>query len=73
MNNRQFKFSKSLLDKLSSTSPDSRSKETEYTDSGCTGLKVIVNTKGKKRFLFRYKFQGLKRSLMIGEYPGVDV
>jgi integrase len=73
MTNRQLKFSKSLLDKLSPTSTEGSSKETEYTDTGCTGLKVIVNVKGKKRFLFRYKFKGTKRSLMVGEYPGVDV
>jgi len=73
MQKRQFKFTKSFLDKLLSPPPTSRSKEIEYTDAGCTGLKILVNRKGKKRFLFRYQIQGLKRSLMIGEYPAVDI
>ena len=38
-----------------------------------TGLKVIVNRAGKKRFLFRYQFEGRKRSLLIGEYPSIDI
>jgi integrase len=73
MKKRQYKFTKSFLDKLPPTPPESRSKETEYTDSGCTGLKLIVNKKGKKRFLFRYQFQGQKRGLMVGEFPSIDI
>ena len=73
MNKRQYRFTKSILDKLPPTPSTNRSKETEYTDTGCTGLKVIVSKSGKKRFLFRYQFQGAKRSLVIGEYPSVDI
>ncbi|MEY8199576.1 MAG: Arm DNA-binding domain-containing protein, partial [Colwellia sp.] len=73
MNKRQYKFTKAILDRLPPTASTSRSKETEYTDTGCTGLKIVVSKTGKKRFLFRYQFEGAKRSLMIGEYPSVDV
>lgn len=73
MANRQYKFTKITLDKLPSPTSTSRSKETEYTDTACTGLKLIVSKNGKKRFLFRYQFLGSKRSLMVGEYPAVDI
>ncbi|WP_298445834.1 site-specific integrase [uncultured Ferrimonas sp.] len=73
MISRKFKFNKRQLDNISPTPPDSRSKETEYTDEGCTGLKLIVNRQGRKRYLFRYTFNGVKRSLQIGEYPAIDI
>ncbi|GGQ10546.1 MULTISPECIES: site-specific integrase [Shewanella] len=71
--NKRFKFSKTQLSELPATPPDSASKETEYSDTACTGLRLLVNRKGIKRFLFRYSFQGTKRSLMIGELGAFDV
>tara|TARA_R110000737_G_scaffold351668_1_gene394621 strand:+ start:426 stop:1607 length:1182 start_codon:yes stop_codon:yes gene_type:complete len=62
-----------LLNELPPTDAESASRETEYSDSACTGLRVIVNRKGIKRFLFRYNYQGKKRSMMIGEFGAFDV
>jgi integrase len=62
-----------LLNELPATAETSASKETEYSDSACTGLRLLVNRKGIKRFLFRYNYQGKKRSMMIGELGAFDV
>ncbi|MFT6901456.1 MAG: integrase [Colwellia sp.] len=70
---KRFKFSKSLLQDLPATPEDSASRETEYSDSACTGLRAIVNRKGVIRFMFRYNFEGRKRSLMIGELGAFDI
>jgi len=70
---KRFSFTKALLQELPATPIDSASRETEYSDAGCTGLRVIVNRKGLVRFMFRYSFQGRKRSLMIGELGAFDV
>ncbi|KXO10124.1 hypothetical protein AKG98_910 [Moritella sp. JT01] len=56
------------MDNLPPTSPDSRSRETEYTDEGCSGLKLIVNRQGCKRYLFRYSISGTKKSLQLGVF-----
>ncbi|AOW76773.1 integrase [Colwellia sp. PAMC 20917] len=70
---KRFKFSMTLVNELPATDETSASRETEYSDSACTGLRVIVNRKGIKRFLFRYNYQGKKRSMMIGELGAFDV
>ncbi|CAM3277513.1 site-specific integrase [Moritella viscosa] len=73
MQSRKFKFNKRQMDNLPPTPPDSRSRETEYTDEGCSGLKLIVNRQGRKRYLFRYTISGTKKSLQLGEYPSLDI
>lgn len=73
MQSRKFKFNKRQLDSLPSTPPISKSKETEYTDELCSGLKLIVNKQGRKRFLFRYTYNRVKKSIQLGEYPALDI
>lgn len=73
MKSKKFKFNKRQLDSLPPTPPTSRSKETEYTDELCSGLKLIVNRQGRKRFLFRYTLNGTKKSIQLGEYPAIDI
>lgn len=73
MQSRKFKFNKRQLDSLPPTPPSSKSKETEYTDELCSGLKMIVNRQGRKRFLFRYTLHGTKKSIQLGEYPALDI
>jgi len=73
MQSRKFKFNKRQMDNLPPTPPDSRSRETEYTDEGCSGLKLIVNHQGRKRYLFQYTISGTKKSLQLGEYPSLDI
>lgn len=71
--NRRFKFSKKLIDELPATSPDSASRETEYSDEACTGLRLIVNRAGRKRYLLRYSIDGKKKAIQIGEHGPYDV
>ncbi|EHK9078672.1 tyrosine-type recombinase/integrase [Vibrio parahaemolyticus] len=73
MKSKKFKFNKRQLDSLPPTPSTSRSKETEYTDELCSGLKLIVNRQGRKRFLFRYTLNGTKKSVQLGEYPAIDI
>jgi len=71
--NRRFKFSKKLIDELPATPESSSSRETEYSDEACTGLRLIVNRAGRKRFLLRYSIYGKKKAIQLGEYGPFDV
>ncbi|USD55214.1 tyrosine-type recombinase/integrase [Vibrio sp. SCSIO 43155] len=73
MQSRKFKFNKRQLDSLPPTPLSSKSKETEYTDELCSGLKLIINRQGRKRFLFRYTYNRVKKSVQLGEYPALDI
>ncbi|WP_194664735.1 tyrosine-type recombinase/integrase, partial [Vibrio anguillarum] len=73
MQSRKFKFNKRQLDSLPPTPPSSKSKETEYTDELCSGLKIIINRQGRRRFLFRYTYNRVKKSIQLGEYPALDI
>ncbi len=66
---RMMKLSKKTIDNL----PASSTKETEYTDSEMSGLKLVINKSGKKYFLFRYTLHGRKRCMKIGDYPVIDI
>ncbi|WP_207062473.1 site-specific integrase [Motiliproteus sp. SC1-56] len=70
---RRFKFSKKLIDELPPTPGDSRSRETEYSDEACTGLRLIVNRAGRKRYLLRYSIFGKKKAIQLGEHGPFDV
>ena len=70
---RRFKFNKKLIDELPATSAESASRETEYSDEACTGLRLIVNRAGRKRFMLRYSIFGKKKAIQIGEFGPYDV
>ena len=53
--------------------PNSDKKQTEYSDTEVSGLKLIVTAKGNKSFLFRYTFKSTKRSVKVGDYVLMDV
>lgn len=65
----KFCFNKRSIDAL----PNSDKKQTEYSDTEVSGLKLIVTAKGNKSFLFRYTFQSTKQSIKIGDYVLMDV
>lgn len=73
MSDKRFPFTMNAIAALLPTPADSRSRETECSDEGCTGLRLLVNRQGKKRFLGRYTYNGRKRSIMIGELGAFDV
>ncbi|MDR3480342.1 MAG: site-specific integrase [Burkholderiaceae bacterium] len=70
--NRQFRFSKKLIDALPPHSAESRSREAEYSDTEVAGLRLLVNRLGRKFFYFRYTFGG-KRSMKLGDYGVIDI
>lgn len=49
------------------------STELEVSDTETIGLKCLIGRSGNKRFLFRYTYQGKKRSLAVGRFPEVSV
>ena len=71
--NRQFRFNKKLIDALPPHPEDAKSKESEYSDTEVAGPRIIVNRRGRKYFLFRYSFDGAKRSMKLGDYAGTLV
>lgn len=71
--NRQFRFNKKLIDALPPQPDSAKAKEGEWSDTEVAGLRVIVNRRGRKYFLFRYTFSGAKRSMKLGDYPHMDV
>lgn len=70
---RQFRFTKRALDALPPCPENSKAKEIEYSDLEVAGLKVLCNRIGRKSFLFRYIFDGRKRSMKVGGYPETEI
>lgn len=67
---RQFKFTRKSLDALL---PDPSGASCEYSDTEVAGLRILQNALNRKTWLLRYSFHGRKRSMKLGEYPGIDV
>lgn len=59
--NKQFKFTDKQITSLPSNSRNSKSTESEYSDTQVAGLKCLVGKSGNKRFFFRYTYQGKSR------------
>lgn len=66
-NSQNFHHSLQGLSMDAYTLPLDKSKH-EYSVEGCKGLRVIVSTQSKT-FLFRFNFDGVKKSLKVGKYP----
>ena len=70
---RKFPFTKKAIEKIPAHDPESPSREMEYSDSECIGLKLRVSKNGRRFFQHRYAFLGRKRCLSVGEFPYVSV
>lgn len=70
---RKFQFTKTAIESLPPHDPASPSRETEYSDAGCIGLRLRVGKNGRRFFQHRYLFLGRKMCLAIGEFPAVSV
>ena len=70
---KRFAFTKKAIEALPVHDPDSPSREAEYSDVECVGLKLRVSKNGRRFFQHRYMLQGRKRCLSIGEFPYVSV
>jgi hypothetical protein len=70
---KRFPFSKRTIEALEAHDTDSKSREAEYSDAECIGLKLRVSKGGRKFFQHRYRYMGRKKCLTIGEFPYVSV
>src|SRR6056297_1840866 len=73
MSTKRFPFTKRTIDALPSHDPNSPSREAEYSDAECIGLKLRVSKGGRKFFQHRYRYMSRKKCLTIGEYPYVSI
>lgn len=72
--NRKLVFTKRALDAIPPNDPDSPSREVEYSDQECCGLRLRVSKgAGKKYFQFRYNFQQRKYCISIGSYSAIPI
>ncbi|GAA0492898.1 tyrosine-type recombinase/integrase [Tatumella punctata] len=70
----RFRFTNTLIKSLPPHPADSRSTDSEYSDTEASGLKCLVGkNQGSRRFLFRYLYHGRKRSIALGHWPDIDV
>ncbi len=70
---KRFPFTKHRIESLPTHDPDSPSRESEYSDAECIGLKLRVSKNGRRFFQHRYRYMGRKKCLTIGEFPYVSV
>src|SRR5210317_2164846 len=70
---KRFPFTKRSIEAIPSHDPDSKSREAEYSDVECIGLKLRVSKGGRKFFQHRYRYMGRKKCLTIGEFPHVTI
>ena len=70
---KRFPFTKRSIEAISPNDPDSKSREAEYSDAECIGLKLRVSKGGRKFFQHRYRYMGRKKCLSIGEHPHVTI
>jgi len=70
---KRFPFSKRSIEALEAHDLDSKSREAEYSDAECIGLKLRVSKGCRKFFQHRYRYMGRKKCLTIGEFPYVSV
>ena len=73
MSSKRFPFNKRTIEALEAHDPDSKSREAEYSDAECIGLRLRVSKGGRKFFQHRYRYMGRKKCLTIGEFPYMSV
>ena len=70
--NRSIPLTKKAIDGLPShDAVGKKSTATEYSTTE-PGLHLCVSTRGNKRWLFRYRLHGRKKSVSIGPYPAIE-
>jgi integrase len=73
IDNKQFRFSQKLIDSLPIHDRNSASAMAEYSDVEVIGLKVSVSKSGHKSYSHRYRFNGQKKTMKLGEHPSLTV
>lgn len=64
---KKFPFTKKAIEALSPHELTSPSREAEYSDAECSGLHLLVSKTGRKSMLYRYRYNGKKKSMALGE------
>ncbi|MEW2974351.1 tyrosine-type recombinase/integrase [Pseudomonas fulva] len=67
------RFSKRVIDALPPQPTDAKARESEYSDTEVSGLKLLINKQGRKFFYLRYRHAGRQRSMKLGNYGELDV
>jgi len=67
------RLSQRMIEALPPNAPDARRREREYSDADAVGLRVSVSKGGRKFFDYRYKYNGRKRCMRLGEWPGMPL
>lgn len=70
---KKFKFTEAKIRSLPSHSPESASREAEYSDTEVTGFRINVSKSGRKFFSLRFTHNGKKKALRLGEYPQLSL
>lgn len=70
---RKFRFSQRELEALSPHDLASASRELELCDQEVVGLRFMVSKTGRKFFDLRYRVNGRRRVIRIGEFPAVTL
>jgi integrase len=68
---RQVDFTDRRCERLPGPEPGDRSKAIEYSDLRVRRLKFSVSETGLRTWYWRYTLNGAKRSVRIGEFPGI--
>jgi integrase len=72
---KKLNFTRKIIDSLPAHNPTSPSREGEFSeaDPSYSGLRILVSKTGRKSWLWRFKYQGVKKSMALGEYPAVSI
>jgi len=71
---KHFKFTNANVKTIKPHDKNSPSSELELSHDGdVSGLKLLVSKIGSKRFLLRYTFQSIRKSILIGKFGDIDV
>jgi len=69
----RFRFTQKALEEVPPHDPASPSAQLELSDAECVGLRFNKSKSGRSFWMFRYRWQGRKCVLRIGEFPGMNL
>lgn len=70
---KRFPFTKRAIEALPAHDPESPSREAEYSDAECIGLRLRVSKNGRRFFQHHYRICGRKKCMSLGEFPHVTI
>lgn len=67
------RLSQKMIESLPPNPPDARRREMDYADADAVGLRLSVSKGGRKFWDYRYKYNRRKRTMRLGEWPGMPL